>query len=77
MNNGRAEKIPFEERDWIVNNIISYNRTFGDHNVNGTLLYSKENRQANGSVMTSEGFENSVLGYNSLELGTIFVDNYN
>ncbi len=72
VNNGRAEKIPFEERDWIVNNIISYNRTFGDHNVNGTLLYSKENRQANGSVMTSEGFENSVLGYNSLELGTIF-----
>lgn len=75
VNNGRAVKNPFEERDWIVNNIVSYDRTFGDHNVNGTLLYSREHRQANSSNMTSEGFDNSILGYNSLELGTIFTLN--
>ncbi len=72
QNNGKAVKNPFEERDWIVNNIVSYNRTFGDHNVNGTLLYSREHRQANGSELTSEGFDNSILGYNNVGLGTIF-----
>ncbi len=72
VNNGQAIKNPFEERDWIVNNIISYNRTFGDHNVNGTLLYSREKREANSSKLTSEGFANPVLGYNSVQLGTIF-----
>ena len=72
VNNGRAIKNPFEERDWIVNNIISYDRTFGDHNVSGTLLYSREKRKANSSRLTSEGFANPVLGYNSVELGTIF-----
>tara|TARA_R110000868_G_scaffold184068_1_gene425526 strand:- start:4714 stop:8109 length:3396 start_codon:yes stop_codon:yes gene_type:complete len=75
VNNGLAIKNPFEEKDWIVNNIISYNRSFGDHNVSGTLLYSQENRQANSSMITSEGFEIPVLGYNSLELGTIFTLN--
>lgn len=72
QNNGRAIKEPFEERNSIVNNIVTYNRTFGDHNVNTTLLYSRENREANGTISTGEGFENAILGYNNLALGTVF-----
>ena len=71
-NKGRAEKSPEETKNWIINNILSYIRTFGDHQVTGTLLYSRENRRGESSFMRSEGFDNPVLGYNSVELGTLF-----
>jgi TonB-linked SusC/RagA family outer membrane protein len=72
VNNALAIKNPFEERDWIVNNIVSYARTFGDHDLNATLLYSREGRKANSSTLTSEGIGNPVLGYNNMGLGTLF-----
>lgn len=72
VNNGLAIKNPFEERDWIVNNIVSYARTFGDHDINATLLYSREGRKANSSTLESEGIGNPVLGYNNMGLGTLF-----
>jgi hypothetical protein len=70
-NNGRAQKNPYEERNWIINNIITYLQTFGDHQVNATLLYSREHGAANSSTLTAEGFDNPALGYNNMGLGTI------
>jgi len=70
-NKGKAIKNPSDERNWIVNNIVSYSRTFGDHAVNATFLYSRENRNGQSSTLQAEGFENPVLGYNSMGLGTI------
>ena len=72
QNNGLARKRPEETRNWIVNNILSYNKTFGEHQVNATLLFSRENRKGESSDFTSQGFANSVLGYNSMEMGTLF-----
>jgi TonB-dependent starch-binding outer membrane protein SusC len=72
QNKGLARKRPEETKNWIVNNILSYNKTFGEHQVNGTLLFSRENRKGESSDFTSQGFENPVLGYNSMELGTLF-----
>lgn len=69
-NKGRAIKNPSEERNWIYNNIVTYLRTFGDHQVNATLLYSQEGRNAESSTLTAEGFDNPVLGYNNVGLGT-------
>jgi len=71
QNRGRAEKHPDKTKNWIVNNIVSYNQTFGDHQVNATLLYSRENRQGEDSDFVSEGFDNDVLGYDAMELGTL------
>ena len=70
-NNGRAIKSPSEERDWLINNIVSYNRSFGDHQVNATLLYSRERRSAQSSTLDAQGFDNPALGYNNMGLGTI------
>jgi len=71
-NKGQAVKNPYEETNWIINNIITYLRTFGDHQVNATLLYSRENRHAQSSTLNSQGFDNPVLGYNNMGLGTTY-----
>jgi len=70
-NRGRAIKNPSEARDWIVNNIVSYSRGFGDHQVNATLLFSREQRTGNSSTLEAQGFDNEVLGYNNMGLGSI------
>ena len=70
-NKGQAIKNPYEERNSIVNNIISYLRTIGDHQINATLLYSRENRHAQSSTLNAQGFGNPVLGYNNMGLGTV------
>ena len=70
-NRGLAVKSPSESRDWIVNNIVTYSREFGNHQVNSTLLFSREGRKGNGSTLNAQGFDNEVLGYNSMELGEI------
>jgi TonB-linked SusC/RagA family outer membrane protein len=70
-NKGLAVKNPSEERDWIVNNIVSYQRTFGEHRVNATLLYSREYSRTESSTINVSGFDNPVLGYNNVALGTV------
>jgi TonB-linked SusC/RagA family outer membrane protein len=69
-NKGQAIKNPSEERNWIYNNILTYLRTFGNHQVNATLLYSQEGRNAESSTLNAQGFDNPVLGYNNVGLGT-------
>lgn len=70
-NKGLGIKNPSEERNWIVNNIVTYSRTMGQHRVNATLLYSRESSRADTSILNAQGFDNPVLGYNSLSLGTV------
>jgi len=70
-NKGQAIKNPYEERNSIVNNIITYLRTIGDHQINATLLYSRENRHAQSSTLNAQGFGNPVLGYNNMALGAV------
>ncbi len=69
-NKGQAIKNPSEERNWLYNNILTYLRTFGNHQVNATLLYSQEGRNAESSTLNAQGFDNPVLGYNNVGLGT-------
>ncbi len=71
INKGEASKNPSQERNWIVNNILSYTQAFGDHDVNATALFSRENRHADSTSVTNTGFDNPVLGYNNLGLGTL------
>jgi TonB-linked SusC/RagA family outer membrane protein len=69
-DNSRGEKQITEERNWIVNNIVSYANTFNKlHSVNGTLLYSAEKRLGEGNTLIAYGFDNPVLGFNALSLG--------
>ena len=70
-NKGLAVKNPSEGRDWIVNNIVTYSRAFGDHQVNSTFLFSSEERKGNNSTLRAQGLDNESLGYNNMGLGTI------
>ena len=71
-NRGQAYKNYSENTNWIINNIITFTRVFGnDHTVNSTLLYSREERSGETSALASSGFDNEILGYNGMELGTL------
>lgn len=70
-NKGLAVKNPSEERNWIVNNIVSYLKTLGEHRLNATLLFSRENSRAESSTLNAQGFDNPVLGFNNVGLGTV------
>ncbi len=67
---GSARKEHNDTRNLLFNGITSYVRSFGDHNFNATLLYTREQRAGNYSYLRSDKFDNPVLGYNSMELGT-------
>jgi TonB-dependent starch-binding outer membrane protein SusC len=69
---GSAAKSNMEEKDWIFNNIVTYNRTLADnHKINATLLYSRESRKGEDTFTNAQGFDNEILGFNALELGKI------
>jgi TonB-linked SusC/RagA family outer membrane protein len=71
-NSGYGMKQSTEEKSWLLNNIISYNRTFlNGHQVNATLLYSRDNTNANSTTAEASQFPIDVLGYNNLGLGAI------
>lgn len=70
-NRGYAIKAPKEERNWILNNIVTYMRDFGDHQINSTLLFSRENIRGSSSELTAQGFNNESLGVNNMGIGEI------
>ena len=70
-NRGMGTKNLSESRNWIVNNIVTYSREFGNHKLNSTFLLSREQLTGNTTDASAEGFDNEVLGYNNLGLGTI------
>ena len=70
-NNGYAERRPSNQNDWVLDNIITYLRTFGDHAVTGTLVYTRDYRYNNAYRVRGTNFENPVMGYNRLELASV------
>jgi len=69
-HNGHAERRPEYRRDWLVNNIVSYVRTFNDHSFNATLLYEREYRTSRAYRLRARQFENPILGYNNMGMGS-------
>ncbi|MEJ7767671.1 MAG: TonB-dependent receptor [Chitinophagaceae bacterium] len=52
-----------------LDNILSYRRAFGNHAVNGTLVYGIEKRRFENTTARSIRYQNNVLGYNRLDAG--------
>jgi len=52
-----------------VDNILSYQNSFGDHAVNGTLVYGVEKRNFENTTARSIKYLNDVLGYDKLDAG--------
>lgn len=48
---------------WLIENILSYEKKFGKHNIFLTALYSSQHSQNEGNSMDATGFANDVLSY--------------
>jgi TonB-dependent starch-binding outer membrane protein SusC len=67
---GQAFKNNDEYYDYTFDNILSYTKSFGRHDITATLLYGAIERQFNNTSARSEVFSRLNLSYNNLALGT-------
>lgn len=68
---GQASKENTIYYDYTFDNLLTYNKIFGKHNITGTLLYGAGERDNSYTRAYSTGFTRLTLGYNSLQQGTI------
>ncbi|MCD8041738.1 MAG: TonB-dependent receptor [Tannerellaceae bacterium] len=66
---GEAYKRHRSHYDYTFDNILNYNREFGDHSIGATLLYGVTERKEDYTDAISDGFSRLTLGYNSLQQG--------
>jgi len=66
---GGASKEMENYYDYTFDNILTYKRQFGRHDVTATLLYGAIERKYDQTLSNATGFSRLTLGYNSLEQG--------
>ncbi|WP_176146178.1 SusC/RagA family TonB-linked outer membrane protein [Parapedobacter luteus] len=76
---GVSEIDNWANEDWIVENIVNYNRTFGDHNLSFTGLYSAQKRVNKNHDLNANGFPSDIMSYYQNALATVWLpsDQYN
>lgn len=68
--NGKGERKLNNDYNMLLDNMIKYNNTFaGKHNIDVTLLYSRERNTWEQTKAYAENFDNTILGDNSLQDG--------
>lgn len=70
-NNGTAVNYNSVERNFTVENILTYNRVFGKHSVNFTGLYSSQKNDFDRDQLTGVGFPNDVLTNYQMNTATL------
>ncbi|MDO6605680.1 SusC/RagA family TonB-linked outer membrane protein [Arenibacter palladensis] len=72
LANGIAQKSNQRFYDWTLDNILNYKKTFVDkHNVDLTLLLSREFRNFEQTLATNSNFVSQELGFNNLGLAEV------
>lgn len=76
---GASEIDNWANEDWIVENIVNYTRTFGDHNIAFTGLYSAQERINKNHDLDANGFPSDIMTYYQNRLATVWLpsDQYN
>lgn len=73
FNLGSGSQSFSESRNLTVENILRYDKVFGnDHIINFTLLYGVYRSSGESAFLSSENIFNDALGYNALEIGENF-----
>ena len=67
---GQAFKNNDEYYDYTFDNILTYTKAFGKHEITGTVLYGAVERKFNNTSARSEVFSRLNLSYNNLGQGT-------
>ncbi|MBV6645454.1 MAG: TonB-dependent receptor [Cyclobacteriaceae bacterium] len=75
--NGNLNQRQLRTRNFIVENIMSYKKTFGDHNLDITALYSTQTNDFTRFENSAEGFPNDVLTFYQGDLASVAVLNSN
>lgn len=55
--------------NWVIDAILTYSRTFGQHYVNGSLVYTRDSAESTGDSMSGQGFTaagNTLTGWYGL-----------
>lgn len=68
---GEASKKYGNTNYWLLDNILSYSNNFGDHHVDGTLVYGCNRRYGDGTTALGQQIASSATGYNDLESAII------
>jgi len=69
-NNGIGSRMEATEQYMLIENILNYDKVFGDHNIGVTLLFSNDETNQRSTFNKDEGFVNTLLGFNSIGLGS-------
>jgi TonB-linked SusC/RagA family outer membrane protein len=67
---GEAYKTNLNYYDYTFDNILTYTKRFGRHDVTATLLYGAVERRFDSTLSRATGFSRLTLSYNNLSLGT-------
>ncbi len=68
-NYGSGYKNNTFRNDWTLDNIVTYKRVFGAHDINATLVYGVEYRDNEYTNASAQNFSDLTLGYNNLGMG--------
>ncbi|MFI8378308.1 SusC/RagA family TonB-linked outer membrane protein [Leeuwenhoekiella sp. NPDC079379] len=68
---GDAGKFIRFYKDYTLDNILSYNKVFGKHDIGATLLYGAVERRDETTNAYASGFDRLSLGYNDLGVGAL------
>ncbi|HVS98169.1 MAG TPA: TonB-dependent receptor [Puia sp.] len=63
---GQATTYNTESNNWIIENLLTYNREFGKHHIDFTGLYSAEQRRYYAEAFNATGFVNDLLTYDNI-----------
>lgn len=66
---GQAQKNVASSNSWLLDNILSYNQSFGRHTVNATFVYGANAKNYDYTAAQAIGFATSILGFNNLQMG--------
>jgi TonB-linked SusC/RagA family outer membrane protein len=70
FKNGYATRQDYHQVEWMVDNLLKWNKQFGKHSFDATFLHTVEKNQSWNSQMTNNTFSpNSALGYSGIQFG--------
>lgn len=69
-SNGYATRDDVSSFEWMVDNLLKWNKTFGVHAFDVTFLYNAEYYKSSSSRMSNQSFQpSSTLGYSGMQFG--------
>lgn len=69
---GSAKRNEQSDYEWVIDNMLKWNKTFGIHNFDFTFVYTAEKYQYWSTNAENEGFQpNGALSFHQLKAGTV------